>query len=50
MCEIFYYHSEEHPHGWGLDNMQSDEFVIAIENVKFKVDFIIILQEYHDLC
>ena len=41
MCEIFYYHSEEHPHGWGLDNMQSDEFVIAIDNVKFKVDFML---------
>ncbi|MBQ2652829.1 MAG: class II glutamine amidotransferase [Methanobrevibacter sp.] len=32
--ECFYNHSEEHPHGWGLANMQSDEFVIDKEPVK----------------
>ena len=32
--ECFYNHSENHPHGWGLANMQSDEFVIDKEPVK----------------
>ena len=32
--ECFYNHSESHPHGWGLANMQSDEFVIDKEPVK----------------
>ena len=32
--ECFYNHSEEHPHGWGLANMQSDEFVVDKEPVK----------------
>ena len=32
--ECFYNHSEEHPHGWGLANLQSDEFVIDKEPVK----------------
>ena len=32
--ECFYNHSEEHPHGWGLANMQSDEFIIDKEPVK----------------
>ncbi len=32
--ECFYNHSEEHPHGWGLANMQSDEFVINKEPIK----------------
>ena len=32
--ECFYNHSEEHPHGWGLANMQSDEFVIDKEPIK----------------
>lgn len=32
--ECFYNHSEEHPHGWGLATMQSDEFVIDKEPVK----------------
>ena len=32
--ECFYNHSEDHPHGWGLANMQSDEFVIDKEPVK----------------
>lgn len=32
--ECFYNHSEEHPHGWGLANMQSDEFVISKEPIK----------------
>ena len=32
--EKFYSHSEEHPHGWGLANMQSNEFVIDKEPMK----------------
>ncbi|MEE0902085.1 MAG: class II glutamine amidotransferase [Methanobrevibacter sp.] len=32
--ECFYNHSEEHPHGWGLATMQSDEFVIRKEPIK----------------
>ncbi len=32
--ECFYNHSENHPHGWGLANMQSDEFVIDKEPIK----------------
>ena len=32
--ECFYNHSEEHPHGWGLATMQSDEFVITKEPIK----------------
>ena len=32
--ECFYNHSEDHPHGWGLANMQSNEFVIDKEPVK----------------
>ena len=32
--DCFYNHSEEHPHGWGLATMQSDEFVIDKEPVK----------------
>ena len=32
--QCFYNHSEEHPHGWGLANIQSDEFVIDKEPVK----------------
>ena len=32
--ECFYNHSEEHPHGWGLATMQSDEFIIDKEPVK----------------
>ncbi len=32
--KCFYKHSEEHPHGWGLANMQSDEFIIDKEPVK----------------
>ena len=32
--ECFYNHSEEHPHGWGLATMQSDEFVIDKEPIK----------------
>ena len=32
--ECFYNHSENHPHGWGLANMQLDEFVIRKEPIK----------------
>ena len=32
--ECFYNHSEQHPHGWGLATMQSDEFVITKEPIK----------------
>ena len=32
--ECFYNHSEQHPHGWGLATMQSDEFVIDKEPIK----------------
>ena len=32
--ECFYNHSEEHPHGWGLANMHSNEFVIDKEPIK----------------
>ena len=32
--ECFYNHSEMHPHGWGLANMQSNEFVIDKEPIK----------------
>ena len=32
--ECFYNHSEEHPHGWGLANMQSNEFIIDKEPIK----------------
>ena len=32
--ECFYNHSENHPHGWGLADMQSDEFVIEKEPIK----------------
>ena len=32
--ECFYNHSEEHPHGRGLANMQSNEFVIDKEPIK----------------
>ena len=32
--ECFYNHSEDHPHGWGLANMQSNEFVIDKEPMK----------------
>ena len=32
--ECFYQHSDEHPHGWGLATMQSDEFIITKEPVK----------------
>ena len=32
--ECFYNHSDQHPHGWGLANVQSDEFNINKEPVK----------------
>ena len=32
--ECFYNHSDQHPHGWGLATMQSDEFVITKEPIK----------------
>ena len=32
--ECFYNHSEDHPHGWGLATMKSNEFVIKKEPVK----------------
>lgn len=32
--ECFYNHSEQHPHGWGLANMQSEKFIINKEPVK----------------
>ncbi|WP_459538107.1 class II glutamine amidotransferase, partial [Methanobrevibacter sp.] len=32
--ECFYNHSNEHPDGWGLATMQSDEFVVDKEPVK----------------
>ena len=32
--ECFYNHSDDHPHGWGLANVQSDEFVIDKEPLK----------------
>ena len=32
--QCFYNHSDQHPHGWGLATMQSDEFVITKEPVK----------------
>ena len=32
--ECFYNHSENHPHGWGLANMQPGEFVIRKEPIK----------------
>ena len=32
--ECFYNHAENHPHGWGLADMQSDEFVINKEPIK----------------
>ena len=32
--QCFYNHSEEHPHGWGLANMHSKEYVIDKEPVK----------------
>ncbi len=32
--ECFYNHAENHPHGWGLANMQSNEFVINKEPIK----------------
>ena len=32
--ECFYKHSDEHPDGWGLATMQSDEFVVDKEPVK----------------
>lgn len=32
--ECFYNHSSEHPHGWGLATMQSDEFVIDKEPIQ----------------
>lgn len=32
--ECFYDHSEDHPHGWGLATMQSNEFIINKEPVK----------------
>lgn len=32
--ECFYNHSDEHPHGWGLATMQSDEFIIQKEPIK----------------
>ena len=32
--ECFYNHSDQHPHGWGLATMQSDEFVIDKEPIK----------------
>lgn len=32
--ECFYNHSEEHPDGWGLANMQSDKYTINKEPVK----------------
>ena len=32
--ECFYNHSDEHPHGWGLATMESNEFVIDKEPVK----------------
>ena len=32
--ECFYNHTEEHPHGWGLETMQSDKFNIEKEPVK----------------
>ena len=32
--QCFYNHSEEHPHGWGLATMQSDEFIIRKEPKK----------------
>lgn len=32
--ECFYNHSEQHPHGWGLANMQSNKFIIDKEPQK----------------
>jgi len=32
--ECFYNHSDKHPHGWGLANIRSDEFIINKEPVK----------------
>ena len=32
--QCFYNHSEDHPDGWGLANMQSNEFVINKEPIK----------------
>lgn len=32
--ECFYNHSDEHPHGWGLANMQPDDSIINKEPVK----------------
>lgn len=32
--ECFYSHCEEHPHGWGLATVQSNEYVITKEPVK----------------
>lgn len=32
--QCFYNHSEEHPDGWGLANMQSNDFIIDKEPVK----------------
>ena len=32
--QCFYNHSDQHPHGWGLATMQSDEFVITKEPIK----------------
>ena len=32
--ECFYNHSEDHPHGWGLATMKSNEFVIRKEPIK----------------
>ena len=34
MLECFYNHSEDHPHGWGLATMESDEFLIQKEPIK----------------
>ena len=32
--ECFYEHSDQHPHGWGLATIQSDDFIISKEPVK----------------
>ena len=32
--ECFYNHSDDHPHGWGLANIEYDEFVIEKEPIK----------------
>ena len=32
--ECFYNHSDEHPHGWGLENMHPEDSIINKEPVK----------------